>query len=714
MTEIGIPKNVIIFGAAMSCMEKCSRADIAFQLMKRMKEEGIAPNVHIYNSAISACARCGLWEKGYELYEEMDREGVKRDVVTFNAGTCEFIRLCCALMDISVRSFSCLCVCYMLVLDAVCSQIQLGRRLFEVGVERGFYAKVSRLGEQWFELDLHFLSLGGGEIALGWWFEECLVPYLSDTDKLANVKSISIVTGYGKTRTRGRRHGDDGMRKRCKAMLRFMGITESDQPNLGRIHIDKESLIEDVKKNGGRIIFDLDGYLKWKEAETTANVIPDTVQKIRARFKPTVPGSGRPPFTRVENEFTSDEYRLENQQGRLARIREQDIRNKGEYQADTDYAARDGINYEQGMDEPIGRLRVGRPDPRHRGDSIGHNGVGPGRNLRLDPGDSGGWIDREPSVNGVAYLQNRPGYIRDLPRGEDQVIYSDSPFGSVHRSVRGSNRDFYPGGPSLGRCDEPPQFAGRLSDDNSLRYVDRAERYDEWRGIGRDRQDDRGREAFGSTHHNASFRSGDRDIASDQVIYPVSRAQPQQFAVDRSRPVTIVSGGGRGHEYQHIGQFDSAHFNGVGRSERDTIPLGNHFRHNGRSASFEEGWRIGDTSRFGPDSLRDSFSDHRDFPRQVQPSRTGVYRDDGRSRNIDYPVKGHPDQYNNLEVNYKTSNRLPDYQEHDSRAFQPGIDHKRQFEVISQQPQGMNLTHGISSGSRGYALEPQSQRRRFS
>ena len=41
-----------------------------------------------------------------------------------------------------------------LVLDAVSSQIRLGRMLFEVGVEKGFYAKVSRLGDQWFELDL--------------------------------------------------------------------------------------------------------------------------------------------------------------------------------------------------------------------------------------------------------------------------------------------------------------------------------------------------------------------------------------------------------------------------------------------------------------------------------------------------------------------------------------------------------------------------------
>ena len=70
------------------------------------------------------------------------------------------------------------------------------------GVERGFYARVSRLGTQWLELDLHFLSLGGGEIALGWWFEECLVPYLVNTSKLEAVQSISIVTGYGKVRSR--------------------------------------------------------------------------------------------------------------------------------------------------------------------------------------------------------------------------------------------------------------------------------------------------------------------------------------------------------------------------------------------------------------------------------------------------------------------------------------------------------------------------------
>jgi pentatricopeptide repeat protein len=110
MTEMGIPKNVIIFGAAMSCIEKCSRADIGFQLMKRMKEEGIAPNVHIYNSAISACARSNLWEKGYELYEEMEACGVQRDVVTYNAGNdCIFVVSFTLASQLIASCFVCSC-----------------------------------------------------------------------------------------------------------------------------------------------------------------------------------------------------------------------------------------------------------------------------------------------------------------------------------------------------------------------------------------------------------------------------------------------------------------------------------------------------------------------------------------------------------------------------------------------------------------------------
>lgn len=254
MTERNIPKNVIIFGAAMSCMEKSCRADIAFQLLERMKLEEVLPNVHVYNSAISACARCKLWQKGLDLFLEMDEVGVKRDVVTYNA-----------------------------VLDAVCSQVNLAEKIFHEGVSRGFYAKVSRLGTQWLELDLHFLSLGGGETALRWWFEKCLAPYLCNNKELALVKSIDIVTGYGKTRARGMRKGDDSMRKRVRAMLSFMNVSEVTQPNLGRIHIDKEALVKEVEKNFGRIIFDAHGYEMFKLQEGLDEPYSDTQQFVRPR-----------------------------------------------------------------------------------------------------------------------------------------------------------------------------------------------------------------------------------------------------------------------------------------------------------------------------------------------------------------------------------------------------------------------------------------------
>jgi hypothetical protein len=51
------------------------------------------------------------------------------------------------------------------------------------------------------------MSLGGGEIALWWWFQECLVEYMVNSDKLSQVKSINIVTGTGKSRQRSQVEG---------------------------------------------------------------------------------------------------------------------------------------------------------------------------------------------------------------------------------------------------------------------------------------------------------------------------------------------------------------------------------------------------------------------------------------------------------------------------------------------------------------------------
>ncbi|KAL7559726.1 hypothetical protein ACA910_003311 [Epithemia clementina (nom. ined.)] len=404
MTEMGIEKNVIIFGAAMSCMEKCCRPDISFQLMDRMRLEGVTPNVHIYNSVISACARCNMWEKGHALFLEMDENMVKKDVVTYNA-----------------------------VLDAVASQIELGRDLFREGIEKGFYAQVSRLGKQWFELDLHFLSLGGGEIALSWWFEECLTPFLKDTAKLEPIHTISIVTGYGKTRTRGRRQGNDGMKKRVQAMLRFMKIKEMPEDNAGRVRVDKAALIQQAHECNGEIHFDLEGYTAWKERETTANQVPDVPQKIRARFKPQYPGSGGPPFTRIETEHTSPEYRMEFQRQTAAQLAadEKDLLERQPRHGDG-WHGREGRDREgyRGGPSTYGEGRPRREEPRRDE---------PRRDDSMSRVYSGG--DRAPPESSTSRWSGQDEREVDSERRSQGGLHSDSGNGDRynsfnHRSAR--------------------------------------------------------------------------------------------------------------------------------------------------------------------------------------------------------------------------------------------------------------------------------------
>jgi pentatricopeptide repeat protein len=447
--------------------------DIAFQLMSRMKEEGVSPNVHIYNSAISACARCNLWEKGLELFEEMDTVGVERDVVSFNA-----------------------------VLDAVSPQVQLGRRLFELGIEKGFYARVSRLGEQWLELDLHFLSLGGGEIALGWWFEECLVPYLVNTSKLAAVKSIDIVTGYGKTRMRGVRHGDDGMRKRVRAMLHYMNIQEIEQSNKGRIHIDKEALIAEVQKNGGRIIFDEEGYNRYKEENTTANHVPDVPQKLRPRLDLTEPYPLPDPLVDRRSSGPRDGYdrRVSNASRRGS--------------SDIDYGRRSSNNY-RNQDE--------RYSSGHRGSGYGNRGGDYNRQGSYDDAfKNHSNYEVDSRALSTVFSNSRGSFNRrSNPQVNDQyqvqVHYDSASNGRVQELYENPREDYYSESRSSNPQYENQYLNRRASDTTDYRgRQGRSNQYEEDRGQYRRRGTYGGRETTTQPYGSHPDQRVDAHVASYQ------------------------------------------------------------------------------------------------------------------------------------------------------------------------------------------------------
>lgn len=267
-------------------------------------------------------------------------------------------------------------------------------------------------------------SLGGGEIALSWWFEECLTPYLKDTSMLEPIHTISIVTGYGKTRTRGRRQGNDGMKKRVQAMLSFMGVQEMPEDNAGRVRVDKVALVQLAHQCNGIIQFDLEGYTAWKDRETTANQVPDVPQKIRARFKPVNPGSGGPPFTRIETEHTSPEYLLEHQKETAAQMAEDEKALLASPPRREEYQGRDRDGPYGGRGRFGGRGRGGRGSPRW-------GGRGDGGRSSYDRGSSG--------FGGG----NRGGYNDDNSRFERQQGGQQDHYG------RGGGGDSYYG-PSSG------------------------------------------------------------------------------------------------------------------------------------------------------------------------------------------------------------------------------------------------------------------------
>jgi hypothetical protein len=180
-----------------------------------------------------------------------------------------------------------------------------------------------------------------------------------------------------------------------------------------------------------------------EERETTANHVPDVPQKVRVRFKPKFPGSGRPPFIPIESEGTSPEYRLSAQNIRVqeggqpevvppgvgninnrpddaslqgnhlgsfqeTRHRPSDHDNAGAYRPPREAGRRDA--------------EIFRGDRRGDGSGVRHGGRGGGRGRggsqfeRYDSGGRGRGLDRRGSSRGNA--QQQGGRYESMQRDE--------------------------------------------------------------------------------------------------------------------------------------------------------------------------------------------------------------------------------------------------------------------------------------------------------
>jgi len=331
-----------------------------------------------------------MTDKALELFEDMAKRGLNQDVVTYNA-----------------------------ILDATCARQDVARKLFQEGISKGYYSKLSRLGKEWLELDLHFLSLGAGEVALGWWLEEGILPVLRESDALAEVKSIGIVTGYGRTRLRGERDRGDGLRKRVQAQLEFMHIEEEERPNKGRVHILPKSLIELSEANNGSLKFDSVGYQRFKAEHTTAHSKPSAEQVRRPRNgaprkeETFIILPGEDTRTEEEREFRGGGRRGGRGQGRGGRGRGGRFGGRGGYGRSNSYSSYDGDRQHHG-----GAGRGGGGRGRGRGGRGHYDNNSNNNNNRSYQGNS--YDRRDSGGRGFGIGHQRGNYSRSDFYGNQQ------------------------------------------------------------------------------------------------------------------------------------------------------------------------------------------------------------------------------------------------------------------------------------------------------
>jgi len=78
MDRLGIPPNIITYGAILKGYCQEGKLDKAYELLQSMRETtDFTPDEIMYNSLLDGCARQGLWERALSVLSEMEEAKVK-------------------------------------------------------------------------------------------------------------------------------------------------------------------------------------------------------------------------------------------------------------------------------------------------------------------------------------------------------------------------------------------------------------------------------------------------------------------------------------------------------------------------------------------------------------------------------------------------------------------------------------------------------------
>ncbi|CAL1129193.1 unnamed protein product [Cladocopium goreaui] len=254
--EAKLRPNLVTYSAVISSLEK-SRAlwQLALHFFQQLKVSW-SPDVISYNASISCCGAAGEWQPALSLLRNMVDSSISPTVVTYTStihsftATAEWQRALVLWQQMHQASLASNFTAVSSMLDVLGgstskSAESVATAMFEAALRAKIFEDLVSAGPQ--KLDLHGYSVGASQLAVRWWLQMTVAPYLaSERWKIGHEGEwtsrnlpITLVTGFGSSLATY----SPKLRPALLELLRGMGLAaEMNRSNPGRIEVELERL----------------------------------------------------------------------------------------------------------------------------------------------------------------------------------------------------------------------------------------------------------------------------------------------------------------------------------------------------------------------------------------------------------------------------------------------------------------------------------------
>ena len=235
MSEAKLHPDFVTYSSIIGSLSKSGLWQLALYFLQRSVSLSL-PDVISYNVSIHCCAAASEWQQALEVVQSMVSNKVSPTVVS---STTIINSLPASKWPVALHLWQKIqgdglepdSIAWSIMLDFLCgSQIGLAQAFFESALKAKMLEDLVSSGHE--ILDLHGYSVGASQLAVCWWLQMTVAPYLqerwiqNDPKSTSKFYQITLVTGFGSLK----------IQSVLVQMLKGMGIETQIHPtNPGRI-----------------------------------------------------------------------------------------------------------------------------------------------------------------------------------------------------------------------------------------------------------------------------------------------------------------------------------------------------------------------------------------------------------------------------------------------------------------------------------------------